>query len=499
MKRFFLSLAVVNVLALGGSQRTLAIGGEVGNGGDSVECIQSGASPFSGFYSLDYLLTYRHDNDNRDVVNVNSWEESRQRLLSLFAAKAPDLGRLFSKFVAELDNHSDYLRPYIWQEAAYGLIPFDDQRMVRRLPTNCQQVDSGQVNVIQSVMRRKRPGTIVFQYDPTIYSELSRHYPLQLSFLLVHEWLWDLTSDVEVVREADRFLHSSNADILSAADFEQSLTNMGIDLRQTAFKPVCERSAAVQSALEIWERQPCVAITEFTRKWDPLDLSSQAVHEIKLGDFSGLGSVLYSINLSHNILEFLYRDTFAGLYALQGLRLSDNRLTSLQSGVFDEVIGLTSLSLDHNQLTELPRDLFARNSRIQFIDLSFNQIAHIDPQTYGEAFSNPVSESTDGSFGLNLSHNVLTDLRAGDLNSLVGVAKLFLSDNQLTTIEAGAFSGLTFVREIDLSNNRLTTLPEGIFNGLSRLRNIDLRGNQFSEAEVSRIRASLLPGVTLQI
>ena len=58
-----------------------AIGGDVGNGGDAVYCQSSNNNPFSGYYSLDYLVQYQNSDD---LVAANSLESSLVRIENLF-------------------------------------------------------------------------------------------------------------------------------------------------------------------------------------------------------------------------------------------------------------------------------------------------------------------------------------------------------------------------------------------------------------------------------
>ena len=66
------------------SEIMLAGGSHVGNGGDAVFCYRSNDNDFYGFYALDYLLTYIQSISNDDMAVVNTWEESRDRILNIF-------------------------------------------------------------------------------------------------------------------------------------------------------------------------------------------------------------------------------------------------------------------------------------------------------------------------------------------------------------------------------------------------------------------------------
>jgi hypothetical protein len=72
-------------------------------------------------------------------------------------------------------------------------------------------VDDLAIDVMQTVIRTERPDATIYEFDPKILSEFIEFEPLQYPFLLVHEWLWDLTQDVQIIRDINRFLHSEAA------------------------------------------------------------------------------------------------------------------------------------------------------------------------------------------------------------------------------------------------------------------------------------------------
>lgn len=109
-----------------------------------------------------------------------------------------------------------------------GLIDIQDEQIRRKLPQNCGLATDGNgTAVIQTVVRNKQPQIIRYEYDFETLNELQKR-PLQFSFLLVHEWLWDHSGDPQVIRWANQFLHSRRSEKLSPEDFKTSLKNIGI-------------------------------------------------------------------------------------------------------------------------------------------------------------------------------------------------------------------------------------------------------------------------------
>jgi hypothetical protein len=212
-----------------------ASGGEAGNGGNATVCYADPkTSPFVGNYAIDYLLTFR--NGNNDIVKVNSWEESTNRIARILKkGSMGTLSKWFANFVETMGNKTDYTRFRLWLEAPYGLVQLNDQNMKARLPKNCvvkSQGSRGEVleTVIQTVVRVSGPGNIIrYYYDPAQIENLKK-VPLQYSFLMVHEWLWDVTTDVTVIRELNRYLHSTEAENATPEQYRATLEALGVHI-----------------------------------------------------------------------------------------------------------------------------------------------------------------------------------------------------------------------------------------------------------------------------
>ena len=78
---------------------------------------------------------------------------------------------------------------------------------------------------------------------------------------------------------------------------------------------------------------------------------------------------------------------------------------------------------------------------------------------------------------LDLNHESITALVAGDFAGLTALTGLHLLGNALTTLPAGVFDELTALETLDLGNNALTTLPAGVFDALTALTMLNLEGN----------------------
>jgi hypothetical protein len=203
-------------------------GQEVGNGGDVLTCRPSADNSLEGLLSLDYVLTF--DPGGPRIVPAASVAASLGRIRRNLKAKLPALEDLFVDFVDHLGNQ-DLGRRRIWEKAPFGLVELKDEDLASasRVPSNCRE--GGLIPIIQAVIRQapSEPGTIIYKYMEETVAELKRDRPLQLSFLLVHEWLWDVSDNVERNRRLVRYFHSEAFDDHSPQQARAYVRGLGLD------------------------------------------------------------------------------------------------------------------------------------------------------------------------------------------------------------------------------------------------------------------------------
>jgi len=202
-------------------------GGEVTNGGDAVFCIPNSSSSYSGYYSLDFLLT--KDSFAESDLIAGTWSESLEEIEKVLSEKSPSLGRelkLFQKRILA----DDLTSPLIWKKSTFGLVDIKDEDIIEKLPLNCyERFDGSTIRIFQAVIREKRENSTIYNYDPETIKQLE-NVEHQLSFLLLHEWLWNYTDDVRVIRDVNRFLHSSEIKTLSSFELRKRLKILGLNL-----------------------------------------------------------------------------------------------------------------------------------------------------------------------------------------------------------------------------------------------------------------------------
>lgn len=135
-----------------------------------------------------------------------------------------------------------------------------------------------------------------------------------------------------------------------------------------------------------------------------------------------------------------------------------------QSGAISEntTSSLATLDLSGQGLTKVPADVFERTALEE----------------------------------LDLSNNTLEGALQAEVRYLQNLKVLNLSNNAFTGVPA-EIGQLKKLEVLNLANNKLTGLPYELGN-LSNLKVLDLSGNAYSEADLSVIKQSLPPSVTIK-
>lgn len=196
-------------------------GGYVGNGGDAVLCRADNSNPFSGYYSLDYLAQYQGADE---LIKVSSLEDSLVRIEDQLKKNIPELYESFKLFHNNLFNVADASQIHLWERAPFGLLDLKDEKLATLIPDNC--LDGGRLSVVQAAIRVSplisgRPlGYYLYKYVPEVVEKLQQTNPIQASFLIVHEWLWQHSDSVDRNRRVNYWLHSK---VFQTNTREQSL------------------------------------------------------------------------------------------------------------------------------------------------------------------------------------------------------------------------------------------------------------------------------------
>lgn len=184
-------------------------GVSVGGGGNVVSC--SGAG---NYQSLDYVLTQNLYGPKVKLVSINTIQQSMRRIQLLLHAKVPFLAESFEEYTVQIFNR-DHGKKYVWHPAALVDVPED----IPRLPYDCKNAEILQAAVRHVVTHKGASFKQVrIDYDEEIFFSLQWGNPIHLSFILVHEWLWDHVKTIEQNRRLNYLLHSTLLDELTPHD-----------------------------------------------------------------------------------------------------------------------------------------------------------------------------------------------------------------------------------------------------------------------------------------
>jgi hypothetical protein len=207
----------------------------VGNGGDAVYC-EGGA--FDGYFAYDFLVTF--DGRWDAFLEEPSVEAYLAAIQLKLAAASPALGTSFADFVDQMYNTS-FARQRIWQAAPFGLINIAGDDAVSLVPSECRV--GHEIRVVQAVIRQPPQSSglpadkILYRYVPDVTEGLATESPMQLSFLMVHEWLWDHTTDLKVIQRVTSYLHRKTFFAATPEAAMEELRGMGLGVGPSGVRP----------------------------------------------------------------------------------------------------------------------------------------------------------------------------------------------------------------------------------------------------------------------
>uniref|UniRef100_A0A3Q3X5F7 Ig-like domain-containing protein n=1 Tax=Mola mola TaxID=94237 RepID=A0A3Q3X5F7_MOLML len=159
-----------------------------------------------------------------------------------------------------------------------------------------------------------------------------------------------------------------------------------------------------------------------------------------------------TLDLSHNFIRQLERDSFRGLYRMETLRLAHNQLTVIHLGAFRNASGtlLRHLDLSSNQLRVLEQHYFLDLSGLEELLLFNNRIVHVESRALARLGSLRKAY---------ISHNRITDFPFFSIReqSHPHLSLLDLSSNRLPKLPLQDISNLplSVQKGLYLHNNSL--------------------------------------------
>lgn len=311
-----------------------AQGSTVGKGGDTIKCDPSSLNDFQGHYTLDYLLEY-NSGVYQTAENIN-FEILKTKLSKYFGTTHPELAQSLENYSQSLYK-KDAALGRVWTKVETQLFDIKDEEIIKQIPENCLDLEAGKyvLKLQQTVIRQSFKDYIEYNYDEAILLNLKNHGPLQYSFFLVHEWLWDFTRNIEAVRKLNWVLHSSKLELISPEDFRIFLEKIKFGVLDL---PICERGPSIRAAFN----KSCQNVS----KQDLLTVNELSLNIkqniLRPGDLYGF-SRLKKLSLSG--AKFLPARAFNSLFQLETLDLSGTQINFMSELVLTDLKYLNTLTL----------------------------------------------------------------------------------------------------------------------------------------------------------
>lgn len=212
-----------------------------------------------------------------------------------------------------------------------------------------------------------------------------------------------------------------------------------------------------------------------------LTLGHNQLNNISMGAFEGLLQLIL-LDMNSNNITFIPPGAFRTLVSLQHLDLSHNKIEKMENktnGLLEDLLSLKTIDLSHNNIGFITKRMFPESRwtpyKVQEIDLSYNMMPVL---TQG------ILIGTKHLKKLNISHNILNDVRKYVLGNLTSLESLDMSYNKLTESKlrsdrwGGPFNGvLNNLTYFSLAHNDLYSIPSKLIAEFPMLKTLDLSGN----------------------
>lgn len=215
-------MRMVALISLLVGTQAFAAGGVVNKGADIVYCVGTNVGPDS-YYSLDYAVEISRGAKPDDFVQVNSWFDSMEKIKGILQQIDSRHSDLFSNFMASLEQifpqKAAVPNERIWRKHKGRPLPVHSIGDVYTIAFGCKfnlPIEKSKGPFYRVIQRTQYHSAVVYQFDFRVMNPFFHAAPLQTSYLLVHEWLWDVTKDEEINRKLNAFLHSKKIDTMTA-------------------------------------------------------------------------------------------------------------------------------------------------------------------------------------------------------------------------------------------------------------------------------------------
>ena len=190
-------------------------GGEVGNGGHVVKCLESQSNDWV-YKTLDEVASpYSLRSDFTELY----WRERLEIILEQLKnyqtrnpehqQKISELAKDFEDYFQSFLNFGERVGKYQWKYSdGRNRFVQDHKFLDEQLPDNCNFYQNDMFSQYIQVSHRMAlgPDRVDFLLDGALATGITRNYGL--SWVLVHEWLWGHLDNAHNIRKVNAIIHS---------------------------------------------------------------------------------------------------------------------------------------------------------------------------------------------------------------------------------------------------------------------------------------------------
>ncbi|XP_030843378.1 insulin-like growth factor-binding protein complex acid labile subunit [Strongylocentrotus purpuratus] len=203
------------------------------------------------------------------------------------------------------------------------------------------------------------------------------------------------------------------------------------------------------------------------------------------------------LDISHNRLVRIDKNSFYGMANLTTLNVSYNQLTTIENGAFASIGRLRILSLSYLSYLGQVYSPFTNLNELAILDMSHTSVA----LSY-ELFTGLSNLRRLYMRGSGLTASSFWDSHTEDLpvlSALSTLERLYLKGNKLESLKPGTFQGLQNLQNLEMDSSDIRSLNEDIFMNLTSLHFLSINENHIAEL-TSRHLADLssLVGVSIK-
>jgi Leucine-rich repeat (LRR) protein len=215
------------------------------------------------------------------------------------------------------------------------------------------------------------------------------------------------------------------------------------------------------------------------KRFKEIHISFSNLETIGEKTFFPVANTLQVLNLTWNSLKVVSEGNFKNLSRLTHLHLDHNQIYTIYSAVFNFLGNLKVLTISDNAIADVPPRMALQLNKLEVLDLSSNPLGK--PDSFGKPTdANGIPEAFFGDLTslrkLNLANTSTKSLPWDAIQrSILDLEDLDLSDNVIDEVRANQLSKIRKLTKIKLANNPIRSIQPNALSGM-RLQSLDLSG-----------------------